>query len=235
MNLDEEQVSIVNSTVSVAAYLGWRRYRAFMSISDARQVAHEWVLRHPNQVAELLEDGVRGQRRLKGRLIAAVTKAGRAEKAHQSGYEPDDEVFYGLPTIELVLPALWDESYRPWRPEDEAGRVKTSGRTYNEWETMVIDVRRAWQEADLTIEERGILAGRFGESLTLTHLGIIWEVSEATIRNRIKGALRRLQHQLGGPSPRTCGSGCECCDYVGTRRAMTNAAARAITANQYEE
>lgn len=234
-NYTDEQWSIIQSSIATGAYLGWRRYRRFFSISDARQEATEWVLRHPRQVTQLLEDGVRGQRRLQGRIIAAVVRAGRVEKAHRSGYQPEDEVFYSLPTIELVLPAMWDESYRPWTPEDEAGRVKTSARQYNEWETMVIDIRTAWIKADLTVEERGILSARFADGMMLTAIGAMYGVSEGTIRNRIKGALRQLQQVLGGPQPRGCEQGCLDCNHVGARRVVSNAEARAITSGQYDD
>lgn len=235
-NYTDEQWSIIQSSIATGAYLGWRRYRRFFSISDARQEATEWVLRHPRQVTQLLEDGHRGQRRLQGRIIGAVTKAGRVEKAHRSGYHPDDEVFYSLPTIELVLPVIWDEEYRPWKPEDEAGRVKTSAnRAYMEWETMVFDIRTAWQRADLTVEERGILAARFGDGQMLTTIGAMYGVSEGTIRNRIKGALRALQHELGGPQPKGCEQGCLDCNHVGSRRSVSNAEARAITSGQYDD
>ena len=228
--------SIIQSCIGTGAYLGWRRYRQFFTISDARQEASEWVLGHPRMVDELLADGPRGERRLQSRIIAHVARAGRAEKAHRSGYDADDEAFYSGATIELVLPVLWDEDYRPWRPEEAAGRAQKGGRVYLAWETMVVDVRNAWEKADLTTEERAAVALRFGDHLILTQIATVLAVSEGTVRNRLRSALRAIQAELGGPRPRGCGEdGCLTCDHVGSRRAMSNAQAMAVMAHQYEE
>ena len=176
--------------MSSAAYLGWRRYRTFFTISDARQVAYEWVLSHRRQVNTLLDDDERGRRRLHGRLIRVVSRAGRLEKAERSGYKPEDEAFYSRGVIESILPAVYDPDYRPWKPADEAGRVKQSSGTYLDWETMVADVRKGMQQGTLTTEEVGILQLRFGENLLLTQIAQVYEVSEGTIRNRIDSAIR---------------------------------------------
>lgn len=234
MALDDEQWSRVQSTIATAAYLGWRRYRAYLSLSDARQEATIWCLEHPAKVEEFVADEDRGLRRLQSRLVGVVVRSGRAEKASQSGYRSEDEVFYSLGVLEALMPVLWRGDYRPWQPAEEAGRTKKGGQTYLEYETMVMDLKGAWDRAQVTTEEQAILGFRYRDGLLLTQIAKLYEVSEGTIRNRIKSGLRAIQAELGGAPPPTCPNGCEC-EQTGTRKLVGPAEAIAISSRNYDE
>jgi DNA-directed RNA polymerase specialized sigma24 family protein len=214
-----------------------RRYR--MSIADdLYQEGIVWVYAHARTVEGWMNDEYpkRGWARFTRRIESVMQKIARAEKASREGYDPDDEAFYYTAMIELVLPALWDSTFRIDGPQRD-GSERSSGHDASEgntWAAMVLDVERAWHEAHLSTRDQSMLRMRYGSQALFSEVARVFECSTSTAEATIKKALRRMQNVLGGAKPQECDATCEDCGGPGSRRALSNTTARAITDKEYE-
>ena len=206
---------------------------------DLYQEGMVWVFSHPGKMAGWMNDTEnpkRGWARFTRAVEGAMTKVARQEKAAREGYDPRDEEFYGLAQIELCLPALWDSHLRVNGPAREAreGSSNADPSEGNTWAVMVLDVERAWNDAELDARDRAMVRYRFGNSATYAEVGRAFDVAASTAEVHIKRALRKMQRVLGGAKPAECKESCEDCGGPGSRRVLSNAAMRAITDGDME-
>jgi DNA-directed RNA polymerase specialized sigma24 family protein len=240
MSTNEDFIAAIEEYVRPAAASVARRYRSEVTYADLAQEGYVWALTHRGTVRTRLEDGKRGEYRLIAQLAGHMQKVARQEKATRAGYSPDDEVFYSKGMIELALPAVWDESYmiRPPVEGDESmsGRSNNDPAAGNDWLASVIDVRRAWAEAELSQEQRDALELRYRFRLSQQNVATMQGTAKSTANERINSGLRALIDALGGRRPGECPADCECRpEPVGTRHVISNANARAITNQGYDE
>lgn len=218
-----------------------RRYRS-VGVADLQQEGMVWLFAHPTKMHEWMNDTdnpKRGWARFTRGVEGAMARAARAEKAHREGYSLDDEVFYAIGHLELILPALWDKDYRvngPQREDTERIMSSVAPSEGNTWAAMVADAEHAWRAADLDGREESMLRMRYGPSrATFAQIARAHECTQSTAETCIRRVLRKLQRELGGPRPAECGRSCEDCgDGPGSRRAITNAHAIALTEREYE-
>lgn len=224
--------------VKVAASQVARRYRGFVTYADMAQEGVVWVLSHPGTVVSLLEDGKRGSNRLVGRMVRHMDKLARRERAQSIGYDASDEAFYTRTLIEAALPAIWDDSLLDHPPVDDeaadAPRRRSDGSETSNWLVTVLDVRRAWTEADMDLNWRLALGYRYGDGMRLYQIADALEVSDSTAANYIERGLNAMIRALGGKPPGQCADDCEC-KPAGGRKVISNAEARARTENNYDE
>lgn len=225
--------------VKVAASQVARRYRGFVTYADMAQEGVVWVLRHPATVEKRLEDGRRGEGRLVGALARYMDKQARKERAASIGYKVEDEAYYNRSIIEAALPAIWDNEMLVRPPAEEAPegpRKPANPAETSNWLVTVLDVRSAWEKAEMDTNWRLALAYRYGEGLRLYQIADLLEVSDTTASSYIEKGLRSLTNQLGGKPPYECEGECECGKgRAGRRHIISNAEARAIQENQYDE
>lgn len=210
-----------------------------MPASDLYQEGVVWAFSHPRKMEGWMSDTEnpkRGWARFTRAVEGAMTRVARQEKASREGYDPDDEVFYGIRQIELCLPALWDEHIKLHGPSREpaVGTSNPDPSEGNTWAVMVLDVQDAWGAANLDAGERAMLRYRYGSGATYAELGRAFEVAASTAESRVKKALRKMQRHLGGAKPADCDNTCTDCGGPGSRHAMSNATARAITDGEVE-
>jgi DNA-directed RNA polymerase specialized sigma24 family protein len=235
---NKELIEETESHVRIAAAQVARRYRGYIPYADLAQEGMVWVLSHPGTVTSLLEDGKRGGNRLVGRLVRHMDKLARRERAQSIGYDTADEAFYTRTLLEAALPAIWDDSLLDHPPVDdeaaEGPRRRSDGSETSNWLVTVLDVRRAWTEAEMDLNWRLAISYRYGEGMRLYQIADALEVSDSTASNYIERGLNAMIRQLGGKPPGQCSDDCEC-KPVGGRRVISNAEARAIQENQYDE
>jgi len=238
----DDFTAAIEEFVRAAAAQVSRRYRTHTTYADLAQEGFVWALQHKGTVASRLEDGKRGEYRLVAQLAGHMQRVARQEKATRAGYSPDDEYFYSRGTLELALPAVWDEEHmlkRPSTGDDDpslSGRGKIDPSQGNDWLVTVLDVRDAYRNADLTLEQREALTLRYRDRLSVTAVADAQGTAQSTASDRINGALKALVEALGGQRPEGCTPDCECQPQtVGSRRVISNATARAITSQGYEE
>lgn len=236
----EEQQELLEETepnIRFASTQVSRRFRGFVTYADLYQEGIEWVLRHPGTCRSKLSDGRRGSFRLTAMVAKHMEKLARREKAAQSRYSVEDEAFYNRTLIETCLPAVWDDNYLYGPPQDEEApevRKRKDPAETSSWLVSVLDVRRAWAEAVMDDNWRLALSYRFGEGLRIWQVAQLLEVADSTAQSYIDKGIRAMVTALGGSAPHGCQSGCEC-GYVGSRRVMSNAEARARTGQDYDD
>lgn len=234
----EEMETLLEETevnVRVAASQVSRRYRGITSYADLAQDGKLWVLQHPGTCETLLEDGRRGSGRLTNRLAKHMDGLARRDKA-AGLYDPADEQFYSRSMVEAALPSVWDETVMQAQPEQEGGaRGDSRPAEGGSWQAMCVDVRRAWGVTKMSDLWREALTFRFREGLRVYQVAAAMGVADSTAHNYITKGIRSLIRELGGEPPGRCPPDCECGNGtpVGTRRAISNAQARAETDRNY--
>jgi hypothetical protein len=225
------------TAIRIAAAQVSRRYRGYLTFADLMQEGNIWVLKHPGTTRSRLEDGRRGSRRLVGQLAKHFDRLGRNEKAFSLQYSPDDEAFYTTALVEACLPAIWDESLMDQPPVSDMldnRRANTDPSEAGNWTVSTIDVRKAWTSAVMDDNVRLALAYRYGEGLRNWQVAELLQVSDSTVTVWLRKGINALVRELGGFAPGRCDGECECGEGIGSRRVMSNAEARARTADQYE-
>lgn len=201
-----------------------------------------WVWTHPKKAREYLDDDdyQRSTRMLHASIRNHVKEYARRERAEQYGYHLEDEMFYSLTMLKGVgrgkglLHHMYDrESWLKPPPSEDAPRAPGDPAEGMGWQTALIDVQRAVQS--LPRGDERLLAAHFQQGLTYEQIGSAFPtpVAVSTVSKRIDAVCVKVQDALGGRRPRhdPPEGGWED-GYVGTRRAISNAHARAITDNQ---
>ena len=240
LTADELLTPDVDEQILYSARQVARRYRG-STVEDLAQEARIWVTSHPKRMEHWFNDESpkRGWVRMSRTLEKCMTKYARTEKAAREGYDPDDEYFYAMAMLDLVLPALWDEDLRrsgPSRDDGDESRVSTrkDPAEGSSWPAMVVDVDKAVNAAGLSFDQWEMLRLKYRDGATYADIGRAFGVSQSTAHERMKRTLRKIQRQLGGAKPEPCDGSCVDCGGPGSRRVISNAHARALTDNQYE-
>jgi DNA-directed RNA polymerase specialized sigma24 family protein len=236
---DDELIESTETHVRIAAAQVARRFRGYITYADLAQEGILWVLRHPKTVANRLEDGRRGDYRLTAQLARYMEKKARAEKAATLRYDPADEAFYQRSFVETLLPGVWDSEFLIKPPDDltasEPHARKADPAETSNWMVSVMDIREAWRRANLDENVRLALAYRYGDGLRISQIAELLEVADSTVQHYLTKGVNALIKQLGGAAPYSCNADCpDECGGPGTRRAISNAQARAITSGDYE-
>ena len=112
---------------------------------------------------------------------------------------------YTVAILEEVLPALWDESLHAepinnpeGRPEPGMPRAQSNPAHSHLWWAVVADIRRAWEEAPLTLKQRRAVFMHYGlrwpTALTGAHLGC----HHTNVTRRVERALINMSRWLDG-------------------------------------
>lgn len=221
-----------------------RKVRRQYSMCDEQDLISEglmWVWTHPKKAREFLDDEYqRGTRMLHASMRNHVRDFARKERAGRYGYELEDDMFYSLAMLKGagrgkgLLHYVYDrETWAKPPPGDEGPRSPGDPAEGNGWLATLVDVHRAVQS--LPRADERLLAAHFEQGLTYEQIGSAFPtpVAVSTVSKRIDQVVVKVQDALGGQRPRVDPpeGGWED-GYVGTRRAISNAHARAITDNQ---
>lgn len=170
--------------INAASYGVYRRYKAYTDAEDIRQEMWLWVKAQSQRKLEQLPVSI-----LRRRLRDVGEKYARREKAHKTGYDPDDEVFYSLTMIRNLLPWIVDPELPVLRGVDDR-QTSTARRAAAgpgmELETVVVDLRRAFSRLEPVERE------------------YLHEHVEATGADpeAVTTVIRKMQRALGGRQPR---------------------------------
>ena len=198
-----------NEAIRYAAGRVSKRYRGYITFEDLRQSGYIWLFQHPHKVAselpsdELEEKERRYQfRRLVRLFERALEGVGRSEKAAAEGYKVDDECFYDAALLEELLPTVFDDNAAGNPPQREEGtRSNSDPAEGGTWIVMVADMQRAWKLAELSVEERSLVAMRYGEGLILEECANALSMTKETALKRLRRAKNELARTLHGVRP----------------------------------
>lgn len=198
MSNAEDTFSRLYSVARAAARSAITGNHEYVSEEDLSQEGMLWLLEHPRRVDNhTLPSGELHFPGLQAELVGVLHNVVNAERRQVMGFDPQDEYKYSLKLIEVVLPAVFDSSYRP--PVVDEVRVTTSNdpATADNWSSFVMDVRRA-VNAVASLEDRRVLLTRSVGGWTWAQFGEVYTQSGETFRLRYWDALRRICAFLNG-------------------------------------
>lgn len=244
MTLIEENYEHLSALTLTAARAAKKRYPT-SDVADLRSEAWTWCVTHPGKLATYLgdDDSRRGVRMLVASMRNAAKKYARVERAAQFGYDLDDEQFYSKRMLKGdgnkpgLLHYVFDRTcWGKPPPSDGAGRGKGDPAEGGTWLTMMVDLDRAI--TSLADSEQQLLKAHYFGRLTYEQCAASifnGSVAKTTVAKYVDRAVAKIQDFLGGPKPREDDpeeGWVPEPEYVGTRRVISNAHARAITDNQ---
>lgn len=236
MTLTSSQLLDIDPLVqTVATEYGRKFWKFGLESPDVAQELWVWVVQHPTKVTGWMAEE-NGHRPLLTTLRNEAKRHGMAAKASVLGYSLDDLAFYSRGEISVLLDAMFDDEAWVEPPATEPGsRRGGDPATGGNWLATLADVSRAFEQ--LPDAERSLLTLFHRDGESNRQVAEMLGVSEQATSKRHAKALEKLHRLLGGHKPKWTHDpvDCECSEYVGTRRAMSNAAARAKTEHQYDE
>lgn len=220
---------------------------------DLSQEALIWAVKHPERLQECLEmeDPMECSQRLSGAMRNAAREYARRQRASANKGDVSDDVWYQIGVLKGtkttgdgrgLLHHIYDDS--SWMyPENNRPEGGNTGRSSkpdpaegNGWLATLSDVSRA--VSLIPPADQGLIEWHYQHGKTYEEIGELCDppVSAQTVMRRMDRAVKKVQQVLGGPKPRKDPEepGWDA-EIVGTRHAISNASARAITDGSYSE
>lgn len=216
---------------------------------DLVQEALVWAVQHPGVLEAYLEsdDGIP---KLMGAMKNACRDYAVAQRAYQRGDEYRiDDAWYPLDALKgtgasagkrgLLHYVFDDEAWTNPEKGESEGRTKRDPAEGNNWLATLADVSSGLDKLSRSDPRAwALLVLHYKQGYTYQEIGDSMDpvVAKQTISDRMSRAVKKLQEILGGPRPKKDPEedGWEN-GLVGTRRAISNAHARAITDAGYAE
>jgi len=236
--LDENFAEV--SAVALQAARAVRKRYPNADTDDLTQVGLMWCIEHPRKLREYVSEEKTGA--LYTALNNHIRAYARGERAEREGYVLEDDAFYskrmlkGDGTNPGLLHYVFDRANweKPPSRGEGAGRSKGDPAEGGTWLAIMVDVDKALKS--LSGYDYNVLAMHYKDGMTYDDMGLLLgRVSKSTVAKYVDRAVAKMQDFLGGAKPREDAPEEEWTEepeYVGTRRAISNAHARAITENQ---
>lgn len=186
-----------------------------------------WVscLQSADYVTRMLsdEDSEKGEGRVRGLLTNAGKAYSVRDKAQRDGYKLQDLYWYSSVVIRDVLPSVFN--YTDWLPgtaTNGEGRSHNPANEGNDRQAFLVDIKWAVEQLDLA--SQAVLEAHYGANLTHEEVAVAFDSTGEAIRKRIDRLVVKILALLGGPRPQF--------DGPGSRRAMSNSTAQAVTGEE---
>lgn len=179
-----------------------RLQRNLVESDDVRSECYLWMCKNPSKVYRWRDEGKKGKAKLGTALYRAGMRWATRERAKITNTQPGDHTFYSLALLEELLPDVFD--YESWgldsHVDETAGRTPSKPGEGNTRLAMLVDVSFAVD--GLSDDDRGLLRDRYADGgLPVQALAATHDVSESTMRRKIKNILIKLADRLGGEPP----------------------------------
>jgi len=226
-------------------------HRSFPMVDaeDLLQEALMWAVAHPGTLQNYLtdEDENRCAKMISGAMRNSCREYAVKHRALSRGDETlSDDCWYQLGVLKGtgrtigkrgLLHHVYDtESWtNPEKPESDGVRSRQDPAEGNNWVATLADVSSALGR--LAQADRDLIEAHYKNGCTyeVIGLGLRPQVSRETVSKRMDRAIKKVQQILGGPRPRKDPEEPGWDDeIVGTRRAISNSHARALTDGAYE-
>lgn len=232
---------------------GVHRSFPMVDVEDLLQEALMWAVAHPGTLLRYLQHESDDQC---ARMITGAMKnsakgyAIRVRAAGRGDHLLEDDYFYPLGALKgtgrlagkrgLLHHVYDDESWtNPEKPEADTPRTKRDPAEGNGWLATLADVSSALDKLRRENPDAAdLIEAHYRNGRTYEHIGATLRppVSRETVSKRMDRAIKKIQEILGGSKPKKDPEepGWEN-GLVGTRRAISNSAARAITDHGYDD
>lgn len=229
-HFEEASVTALNSARAVK-----RRYPT-ADVDDLTQMGLVWCIEHPRKFREYADAGKWWV--VQKAMFNYQSGYARKERAQYFGYSLEDDVFYSKRMLKGdggkpgLLDFVFDRAAWPKPPPSDAPRAGGDPAEGNGWLATMCDVSKAVD--GLSNDDQVLLKEHYMFGETYEQIGRRLGVAKVTVAKYVDRAVGRLQEALGGSKPREDPPEDDWRTepaYVGARRAITNAHARALMEN----
>lgn len=224
--IDHETVApIIQSVAGVV-----RRMYPVVDRGDLEGAQWEWVYSNPAKVKNYLSADATGL--LTNRLRSVAQRFAAAENEIVQGRNPEDFAPYSPRVVGELLKDVF--SYEDWQPSGQFGdgmpTAKRLANTTGDRMAMLADVKVALEK--LPEDQYNVIVWTYKYHYSNAKLAGVLEITEDAARMRVNRAVKKISATLSGMAPSTS-EGADP-EYIGSRKVMTNATARAITSSQWD-
>jgi DNA-directed RNA polymerase specialized sigma24 family protein len=220
-------VTDLNGVIARAAGAIAKRYGSFVQYEDLVQDGWEWVLTRPERLV-VDDDGMVRDNHGIVDLVRHLTAVAKRERDARLGLSVGQSS-YDRAVVEAVLPGVWDRDYRPAMPEVRTRRSDDPAAMASQWETLVLDVKRAVEQ--LPARHRKVLFTYYAVVHDWREAAKMLGLGKSRANELGNEAISRIVDILNGVPDATVSD-----DHgvTGSRRVMSNAQARALTQQQWD-
>lgn len=110
---------------------------------------------------------------------------------------------YTRATVERVLPAVFDPdsaygTKNEQAPDADMPKGHVDKKKGSDFPAHLADVRRGWDTADLSLDEKRAIVMRYGLDWTYEEIGGLFEVHKSTVQRRAERGVGKLVAHLNG-------------------------------------
>ena len=199
---------------------------------DLQGVQWEWAYENQDKVKNFLDSNSPGL--LSNRLMTIAQRWAAKERELDLGRDPDDLFVYTTRSVGELLKDVFEyEGWQHYEPNGGDGMPTARGLANQTGDRMAMlsDVSAALKQ--IPEEQYNVLVWTYKYGYSHAKLASVLEITEDASRQRVSRAVRKLVNVLMGQAPSTS-EGADP-EYVGTRKVITNAQARASTSSQWDE
>lgn len=205
-------------------------FKNILEPNDLAQEWHLWLMTKPEYVHNWFYDdaGVQrfGWKSFKRDTAAIMARSARAER-HKTGYEPEDDVFYGKKQLEELLPFVFHTTVLATVGTQEEIKAPVDAAKGGNHLVAVMDVRMAYQKIIVQGSQWDqVLRALFEWGMDHTEAGEYLHLSRQVVSRHKGRAFEAILQQLNGTMPMPDHEG------PGARQARSNRASIATTRNQ---
>lgn len=221
--------------VNQAATATYRAYSQWITFPDVAAQLWLWVTENAARVDDYL-NREEGERIVRSILNQEARKYAIKERAMSTGYSPDDLTWYSHAMIRNVLPDVFD--YEDWQTFGSGGNDRGSKPIANatgDRLATILDIKGALTK--LQKDQVAILREHYGNGVSVDACAIVLGISSEAARKRVDRAVYAIRDQLNGQrqtDPYEAVNG-QFDTRTSGRKAMSNAAARKMTDNNWSE
>lgn len=197
--------------INQVAYAILRKYRGYVTHDDLYSEGVLWTLEHPKKFWEMVdhEEEKLGAWQFRRAIKSMMDGYARKEKAAISGYHPEDEEFYSVRLVSMILPSVYADDPAPPVGERSEVRKISDPAAGGDWIAMYLDVKYGFLHARFTGLELHVLDQIFSHHRTQQDIADDLGVTQAMVAKHKANAMRKIIAQIGGPRPERCPVDCE--------------------------
>lgn len=179
-----------------------RSQRFLVEMDDIRSECYLWMVKNPERVNRWRDEGKQGKAKLGTALYRAGMRYALKERVRITRTQPGDHSFYSEAILHDILPDVFDQDSWYMESHTEELGVKAPSRPGegNNRLAMLVDVSSAIQA--LPEEDQELLRMRYSDGgMDAQILAATYQVSDSTIRRRLRNLMRKISDRLGGEPP----------------------------------
>lgn len=200
-------------------------------LEDIKNVGWEYVYANKESVEEYLGQTENGLRFIGYRIRRAMLEYCGREMRAATGIDYRDTYTYTAKVVKELLPDVFD--HENWQPgptsHDDMPRAKKLVNETGDRMAMLADISRVVKY--VTNDQYNLLVWRYKYSLSYPELGKELDITDNAARLRVDRVIDRLVYALAKVDPGDDDPQDQ--EVTGGRRILSNAAARARTADNY--